>query len=298
MKKTIFIKSGGYYETPAVSVSSAINDVFELNLKQFNKTDAVFSLDYVNFQYRLYPPAIFEGAVYAKIDMELLVQKAEEYGFAYIGLVGNETDAIRAKDVLRDLAIVVVNRVDESFINAKTNEPLTGDNVTPLIYCVKLATDTYVMVLSKMMQATSNVINTTKAPIAIKDTTVIGVDDGATIRGQFVDVRFKNIRKHFRNYDLVSGYAVFADAGSILEVDLFKDTPYVTDEFKSNFEIEVESSFPFSIGNGKVSVTTTPLDKKTMGYLTIKLKATPLYEEICSREIKESLTFNFIVSIL
>lgn len=297
--KTVFIKSGGYYETPGVSVIGAINDVLGFNVSQFNKVEALFRLDCVNYQYRVYPPVDRpDQELYAKVDMVMLTQKAEEYGFAYLGVVGSEDVTVRPLELLRDMKIIVVDKTTGEFVNAVNGEVLTGNNVTPLLYCVKMANNVYSMILSKLMYATSRVETPRKPlPSSLSNgINVLAVNDGAAVRTQFVDLRFSDNVRHFRNNDLIIGYAVFARAGTTVDIDIFRNSLFITEEFKKSFQIVVEASFPHTITGDRISLT-MPSEKMT-GYLSIKLRATPLYEDIASREIKETLSFDFIVSVL
>lgn len=297
--KTVFIKSGGYYETPGISVVGAINDTLGYRVSQFNKVEAQFRFDCVNHQYRIYPPVDRTDAeFYFKVDMELLTSKAEQYGFAYLGTVGSEDTAIRPMELLRDLAAVTVDPTSGQFINAATGEFLTGNNVTPLAYCVKMANNVYALILTKLVYATSRVVTPPKPLPAVlsKGINVIAVDDGAAIRKEFVNLRFSDNVRHVRNDPVITGYAVFARAGTTVELDIFRNSPLITEEFKNSFQIVVESSFPHTVSKDHISLT-MPTAAGT-GYLTVKLRATPLYEDIASREIKEVLTFDFIVCVL
>ncbi|BAW19049.1 hypothetical protein [Ralstonia phage RP31] len=294
--KTVFIKSGGYYETPGVAVSGAINDAFDFNVSQHCRSNALFMLDYVSREYRL-SLTVASGDMkdaFARLDMDLITKAAEEHGFSYVGLVADEKAMMaRPDEFLRDLSVVTVCKETGKFLDAKSGTALTGNNITPVIYCVKMADSTYAMILSQMANVMPSMVDNPK--VGRDDMNVIVVNDGDAMRSQFVDVSFHGATKHFRNNDLVTGFAVFAWPNALIEVNIFKDTPLAA-EFKKNFELEVDSSFDAKIVDGKVVIQMPPSCRT--GYLSIKLKTTPLYEDVSSREIKEMLSFDFIVTVV
>lgn len=299
--KTVFIKSGGYYETPGVSIIGAINDVYGVEVRQFNKLEAAFRLDLVNFEYRIYPPAVGAGDLpYFKVDMERLTQIADECGFAHVGVVGHEDALVSPREVLRNLAVVVIDPATKKYKDTLNGEILEGNNVTPLLFFVKMTTDTYALVMSKLIAPTSRLENYNKpAPPGLnKIMRIIAVNDGESMRDKYIGVEFTNAVKHFRNNDLVTGYAVFVRQGAEVTLDLFKNSPCVTDEFKKNFTVEVQSSFDGVKVASDGKVTFTAPKYAITGYLCVKFAVTPLYADISSREIKELLSFDFTVAVI
>lgn len=296
--KTVFIKSGGYYETPGISISCAINDVLGFSLNQFNKTDQSFKFDCFDGEYRLYLAHHIPNATYVwkTVDFDFLTEQVEKYGFAYFGVVTPSRTVITHAEILDKLTTIAVDPKTGKFIDCVTGLVLEGDNIVPVIYAVKMANDTYAAVLSAMARVDAYFANDDGAVHPSGNVATIIADDGSAMRDQFIDLKFTNAVKHFKNNDLVIGYAVFAKPGQTVEVDIFKTAPYVTEEFKKNFEIVVDSNFSHVVDNSRV-IFETPAEKG-MGYLTITLKMTELYADISSREIKENLSFDFIVSIV
>ena len=294
--KTVFIKSGGYYETPGVSVSGAIGDLFNDAITHYNKADPTFLLDYTGTRYRIYPPYDQTGErQFVDVDMELLVQKAEQYGFVYFGAVGDEFSTIRTTELIRDARPIAYCSQRKKLIDVSTDIELTGNNVTALAYFVKITDNAYAMTLSRLCNASTRVEQIRSSGLS-KNIHVISVNDGADIRSQFIDVRFDGAVKHFRNNDLTAGFAVFGNAGSEIVLNLFKFAQFITGQFKNSFDIQVDSNFEVKMDEQTKQITIKLPDEKYTGYLSVKLGATKLYEEISSREIKETLSFDFIVA--
>lgn len=294
--KTIFIKSGGYYETPGVSVCGAITDLLNTAVTHYNKTDASFMLDFTGTKYRIYPPNDQSGeTLYADLDLAALTEKAEQYGFVYLGAAGDQFSGIRPSELLRDMRMIAICPRRKVLVDANSGDELTGMNVTALAYFVKMTDDVYSMVLSKLCTASNRVEAQRQSP-GKKDMHVIAVNDGADVRSQFIDVRFENAIKHFRNNDLTAGFAVFAGKGTSITLDLFRHAQFITGSFKNSFGLQVESSFKFEIDELTKRVTVYMPQEACTGFLSVKLETTKLYEEVSSREIKETLSFDFIIA--
>lgn len=294
--KTVFIKSGGYYETPGVSVSGAIGDLLNDAVTHYNKADPTFLLDYTGTCFRIYPPYDQAGErQFADVNMELLAQKAEQYGFVYLGAVGDEFNSIKASELIRDMRAIAYCPQRKKLIDAFTDIELTGNNVTALAYFVKMTDNAYAMILSRLCVASSRVEQIRSSGLS-KDMHVIAVNDGADIRSQFIDVRFDGAVKHFRNNDLTAGFAVFGYAGTSISLNLFKFASFITGSFKNSFDIQVDSNFDVKMDEQSNCIIVSLPPEKCTGYLSVKLGSTKLYEEISSREIKETLSFDFIVA--
>ncbi len=89
MSQVLFVKSGGYYETPAIAVAQAIYEATADEVKQFIKIDMSFKFDFVEGEHRVYMANHIPGAslLYRKIDFKRLITGIEKYGFAYYGCV-------------------------------------------------------------------------------------------------------------------------------------------------------------------------------------------------------------------
>lgn len=296
--KNIIIKSGGYYETPGISAAGAISDAHPFDIGQFHKTELAFRLDLIDGEYRIYLPNVTQqGTGFSQlVNMDFLTRKAEERGFAYFGVVSNDKAALSNADMLRLMTIVVVG-ADGEFINANTGAVLPGNNIIPLLYCVKIAENTYAVILSSTTRIDTFLANDEDGIIIAKDgfNTVV-VNDGAAMRDEFIDIKFSGTKKTFRNNDLVTGYAVYADHGEIISIDVFKNAPFVTQELKDALAISVDSNFEHTVEAGVVQVALP--EQAGHGWLSISLSVTPLYKEIASREIKETVTLDFMVFVL
>ena len=304
--KTIFIKSGGYYETPGVAVACAVNIFHKNNFGQFNKIDLAFKLDFIDGEYRLYLASHIPGAsaLYKTVDLDFLADQVEKYGFAYFGTVTQHREILTHDMALKRLSTIYIDPETETLIDAVTQIPYKDANILPIIYGVKIAKGIYSFILSGMARVNSlpttvdeNNSYQSKRIRNFDNSTIICVNDGESIRDMFVDLKFKNALKHFKNNDLTIGFAVFTKPEQSVEIDIFKEVvPFITTEFKDSFEIIVESNFNYIIDNYRI-IFETPKDRVT-GYMSIKLMGTDFYQEVSSREIKEILSFDLIVSVL
>jgi 3D (Asp-Asp-Asp) domain-containing protein len=299
--KNIIIKSGGYYETPGVSVAGAISDAHPFDIGQFHKTEMMFRLDLIDGKYQIYMPSMApHGRGLSKlVDLDFLTRKAEERGFAYFGVVSGDKAVLTNADMLRLMTTVTVGANGE-FVDATTGNMIPGNNIIPLLYCVKMTTDTYVVVLGSLIRVDTILANDEDGIIVANDgfNTVV-VNDGASMRGQFVDIKFDGVRKAFRNNDLITGYAIYAERGSIVSIDLFKNAPFVTSALKDALTPSVSSNFEVDVDKEHNVFMMLPSEPDVMhGWLSVELPVTPLYKEMSSREIKEMITLDFMVFVL
>lgn len=295
---TMFIKSGGYYETPGLAVSGAINEIAEIYINQFNKSDNSFKFDFVNGEYRFYQAAHLPSATYTyrSFDPKVMAEAIDKYTVAYYGIVTGLRDVLTHAAMFDKLTYIGVDLKTGKFYDAITGMQLPGDNILPVLYGIKMADQIYAVYMSAMARIDTNLMDEDGEHRIVDDFTTICVNDGQAIRDLFIKISTKNVEKHFWNQDLVIGYAMYVKRNQTVELDIFKTAPYVTEEFKKSLSIEVESNLECIVENGKV-VFTTP-DNSMNGYLTIKLSATPLYHDVADREIKETLTFNFMLFVL
>lgn len=296
--KTIFIKSGAYYETPAISVAGAIADSMPFQVNQFNKSDQSFKLDFFDGQYRLYLCNHIPGATnqYRALDVAKFIEFIEKYEFAYFGLVVNNRTVLSQGDIFNKMTFVGIDKTSGKFVDCITGMEFEGDNVIPVVYGLQITKETYALFLSHAAKIDTALTDETGEHRVIDDITTVCVNDGQAIRDHFVNVKFTGVRKHFKNNDLVTGYAVYVERKAAVELDLFTTHPYVSEEFKNKFEIIVDASFPVEIKDNKVLFTAP--DRTGSHYLSVTLKALPLYADVSSREIKETLALDFMVSIL
>lgn len=296
--KNILIKSGGYYETPGIAVAGAINDIHDFNVGQFHKSEMTFRLDLVNGEYLIYlsHPGQQGNGFTQMVDMDFLTREANKVGFAYFGVVSGDKATLTNAEMLRMMGVVTI-AADGQFVNAATGEALPGNNILPILYCVKITDDTFAVVLSSLTRIDTFLANDEDGLIQANDGfNTIVVNDGASMRDQFVDIQFDGIEKAFRNNDLVTGYAVYVKRGQQFMLDVFKKAPFVTDTMKTALQPKVDSNFSCEVEDGTI-VVSVPEDA-THGWLSVELPVTPLYKEVSSREIKEMITLDFMVFVL
>lgn len=296
--KTMFFKSGAYYETPAISVIGAVNDSLDFPLGQFFKTDNAFKMDFVYGEYQLFMATHIPGATFVnkKIVPKIINRALETYDFVFFGTVTDERVTISHAELFNALDYYAVDRKKQKIVNAITGDVIDGKNIMAVLYCTRMTDDISVCYLTSLARVDASLVDEEGEHRIIDDILTICVNDGDAIRSQFVDIKFSNVLKHFRNQDLVVGYSVFAEQDKDITLDIFRDMPYVTEEFKNCFEIVVDSNFNTIVENYRV-VLEAP-QKACQGYLSVKLVSKPLYADIADREIKETLSFDFTVNFL
>ena len=296
--KAMFFKSGAYYETPAISVIGTVNDLLDSQVTQFFKTDNAFKLDFVHGEYQLFMATHIPGATFVskKIDPKIIGKALDNHDFVFYGVVTDQRATITHAEVFNALDYFAVDRKTKKIVNVITGKVIDGKNIMAAMYCVRMTDDIDVCYLTSLARVNSSLVDEEGEHRIVNDILTICVDDGDAIRSQFVDIKFSGVRKHFRNQDLVIGYAVFADKDQDITLDIFRDTTYVTEEFKSCFKIDVDSNFNVVVENHQV-VLEAP-GKACQGYLSVKLVVDPVYADIADREIKETLSFDFTVHFL
>ncbi len=298
MSQVLFVKSGGYYETPAIAVAQAIYEATADEVKQFIKIDMSFKFDFVEGEHRVYMANHIPGAslLYRKIDFKRLITGIEKYGFAYYGCVVDATAVVTHVEVFNKATYVGYDQTSKNFIDLITGMRIDGDNIVPIIYGIKMTDGVYSTYLSPMARADGRLGDGEDEFNQLDDLTVVYADDGLAIRDKFIDIQFTNTIKHFRNQDLITGYAVFAKCGEVVELDIFKNKPYITEEFRNAFELIVDSNFEYVVDGSKILLTMPETHQQ--GYLCVSLNTQPIHMDAASREIKETLHFDFTVSAI
>jgi len=299
--KTIFIKSGNYTETPGITAAGAINSIHDFNVSHMAniKTDMAFRFDLINGEYRLYlSPRFTSGAeIYRTVDVDLMCRKADQFGFVYFGSVSDGRDVLGVPDILKSLKIVGLDAKTGAFFNCETGRPATGNTIVPVLFCVKMATDTYALIMSSFAYADAHLANSLDdVSVMVGDKTVVLANEGDYIRSQFVDVQFKNVRKYIRNSSDTGGHAVFVGRGTKVEVDVFRNMPFVDEAFRKNFPLTVDSNFDYTVSDGRISFTVP--EEPMSGYLSIAIQTSKLYDLMAKSVERESLSYDFIVVVL
>lgn len=296
--KTMFFKSGAYYETPAISVIGALNDSLDFPVTQFFKSDNSFKLDFVYGEYQLFMATHIPGSTFvAKSISPKIIDKAlEKYDFVFYGMPSEQRISVTHAELFNAMDYYAVDKEKQKIVHAITGEEAVGKNIMAVMYCVRMTDEISVCYLTTLARVNSSLVDETGEHRYVDDILTICVNDGDAIRSQFVDIKFSGVRKHFKNQDLVVGYSVFADCDQDITLDIFNNFSYVTEEFKNCFEIVVDSNFKTLVDDHQVVVESP--DKPCQGYLSVKLVAKPLYEDIADREIKETLSFDFTVHFL
>ena len=295
---TLFFKSGAYYETPAISVIGSVNDSMDFPVTQFFKSDNSFILDFVHNEYQLFMSTHIPGATFvAKSISPKIIDKAlEKYDFVFYGMPTEQRISVTHAELFNAMDYYAVDKEKQKIVHAVTGEEAIGKNIMAVMYCVRMTDEISVCYLTALARVNSSLVDETGEHRYVDDILTICVNDGDAIRSQFVDIKFSGVRKHFKNQDLVVGYAVFADRDKDITLDIFSDMPYVTNEFKNCFDIVVDSNFETIVDDHQV-VLLAP-GNAGQGWLSVKLVVKPLYAEIADREIKETLSFDFTVHFL
>ena len=298
MKKTMFFKSGGYYETPAISVIGALNDAMNSPVTQFFKSDNAFKLDFVYGKYQLFMATHIPGATFVskEVDPKVIDRALEKYDFVFFGMPTEQRINLTHAELFNGMDYYAFDTEKQKLVHAITGDEAVGKNIMAAMYCVRMTDDISVCYLTALARVNSSLVDEEGEHRIVDDILTICVNDGDAIRSAFVDIKFSGVRKHFKNQDLVVGYAVFADCDQDITLDIFRDLPYVTEEFKNCFEIVVDSNFKTLVDDHQVVVEAP--DKACQGYLSVKLVAKPLYLDIADREIKETLSFDFTLHFL
>lgn len=294
---TLFVKSGSYYETAGVSAAGAIGEIIDHPYTMFVKNDNAFKFDYIDGEYRFYMPNHIPGAspVYRTLSVSDLIASVDKYGYAFYGISTESRALVSPSMVLSEASFISFDQKQKKFVNTLTENPYPGTNVLPLMYCVKMADGAYAAYLSDVAKINSTMSDSETGVTVIGDTTIVCVDDGQSIQSKFIDIKFENAVKHFRNMDLVTGYAVYGFAEEVIEMSIFKDSPIVTDEFRKNLLISSESNFDVEYRPADDTIRIKMPKEKGCGFLSVKIETTPLYEDISSREIRELMSFDFML---
>ena len=297
---TVMIKSGVYYETPATYVALALSAINKNNISHFLKADNSFIGHLVGKEFRIYQhyENPMSSAKYRTLDFQLITSLIEKYGRVYFGVALNDTEAVSFDDYLKRLSYYSENK-DGMLIDLVTEEIKEDRTMFALGYGFKMGSeDLYAFYLTGFCRTANNLTNDDDPAIKISDDLqIVCVNDGSAIRDQFIDVQFEGVRRHFKNSDLVVGHSVFAEKDKNVVVSLFGNRKGLnTEEFQKNFKVEVESSFDILENEDGLIEFRTGSETK-VGYLSIKVVGSELYNDVVSAEIKETLQFDFTVSV-
>lgn len=298
--KYLFIKSGGYTESYGRKLGGAINDHFSTEIFHFTKSDTTFKLNFIDGEYRIHQSrsdALNPENKYAVMDFVTAVSNLDQYEVIYGGTESNVTDVVSQSEIIEKFKLIGLNS-NKQLIDIATGAVLDAAGVIPLVVCVKMNNSVgYAAFLTSLIHF-ENIQSLTlhESHQLTEDLKVLYADDGFPIRQLFLDVNMSNVTKSFFEEPSFQTTSIaFAKTNQTVEINLFKTSNSLSEEFKSGFNIVVDSDFEYVVSNGKIMFNTGAVAKS--GYVTFNVQGQPIYNDVAMREPRETLIFKFAILV-